>query len=71
MCPTPDADPVHATILPVFPGYSFMRMANMAPIAAASAVPPSILKNKISNFNNLGYFLLMLLQMFIAQWLAR
>ncbi len=47
MCPRPDAIPVHATIFPVFPGKSFIRIESMAPMAAASAAPPMILSFKM------------------------
>ena len=47
MWPSHEAVPVHATIWPVLPGYSCIRMASMAPMAAASAAPPIILKTTI------------------------
>ncbi len=55
MCPRPDAIPVHATISPVFPGKSFIRIESMAPMAAASAAPPMILSLKMIFFKSFTF----------------
>ena len=53
MWPSPEAVPVQATIFPVLPGYSFIKMANMAPMAAASAAPLRILVRMKMEINSM------------------
>ena len=52
MCPSPIAEPVQATTCPFFAGKNFINIDIIEPMQAASAAPPTILKNNFFKFKS-------------------